>query len=385
VGILTQASDVTIGHNTITAYYCGIAAQTPSGTGGANYISHVTVKGGAIHMADSNLSAGGGISLFGVQDSIIDTDIYWDTGTTADTEGLQVINGTRLDLSLRITNAPLRGIRLTGNIGEIRIASGTRIVNPSSETAITTSGIRVDGTLTDNIWIESGVSVRDNRGGSAAMKWALDTSAATLGSFGVYCQGAQRFLGWTTAATNGTVASLGDASYWDTTGIRFTQGKRVTYGTAAPSTGTWGQGDLAWNQTPTAGGTSFWMCTTGGSPGTWTANLFSGTGSSQTGLVRKSTSYAMASGDLGVIATANGITITLPTGLTGANAAFSYVVKLASATSTITVATGSTGKIDPFTGGVNATSETISTNAQANVYVPDTNVVNGSNYDWIKS
>jgi hypothetical protein len=39
--------------------------------------------------------------------------------------------------------------------------------------------------------------------------------------------------------------------------------------TAAPTTGTWVQGDIVFNRDPTAGGFIGWVCTTGGTPGTW--------------------------------------------------------------------------------------------------------------------
>jgi hypothetical protein len=48
-------------------------------------------------------------------------------------------------------------------------------------------------------------------------------------------------------------------------------GKVETYGTAAPSTGTWAVGDRVWNTAPAAGGTPGWVCTTAGTPGTWKA------------------------------------------------------------------------------------------------------------------
>lgn len=48
-------------------------------------------------------------------------------------------------------------------------------------------------------------------------------------------------------------------------------GKNVTWGTAAPATGTWAVGDVRWNTAPAAGGTPGWMCTTAGTPGTWKA------------------------------------------------------------------------------------------------------------------
>lgn len=41
--------------------------------------------------------------------------------------------------------------------------------------------------------------------------------------------------------------------------------------TAAPTTGTWKRGDIVWNSQPSALGTPGWICTTAGSPGTWSA------------------------------------------------------------------------------------------------------------------
>ena len=39
--------------------------------------------------------------------------------------------------------------------------------------------------------------------------------------------------------------------------------------TAVPTTGTWQQGDIIWNTSPSAGGVIGWSCVTGGTPGTW--------------------------------------------------------------------------------------------------------------------
>ncbi len=41
--------------------------------------------------------------------------------------------------------------------------------------------------------------------------------------------------------------------------------------TAAPTTGAWNRGDVSWNTLPSAGGSVGWVCTAGGSPGTWKA------------------------------------------------------------------------------------------------------------------
>jgi hypothetical protein len=46
-------------------------------------------------------------------------------------------------------------------------------------------------------------------------------------------------------------------------------GRAVTYGTAAPTTGTWAVGDRVFNQTPAVGQPKSWVCTVAGTPGTW--------------------------------------------------------------------------------------------------------------------
>lgn len=54
----------------------------------------------------------------------------------------------------------------------------------------------------------------------------------------------------------------------------FLRGMRITTGTAAPSSGTWAQGDIVLNSAPTTASTLYWRCTTAGSPGTWEAVPF---------------------------------------------------------------------------------------------------------------
>ena len=47
--------------------------------------------------------------------------------------------------------------------------------------------------------------------------------------------------------------------------------KKWTKGIVAPSSQTWSQGDIRWNTSPSAGGAMGWVCTSGGTPGTWKA------------------------------------------------------------------------------------------------------------------
>lgn len=59
----------------------------------------------------------------------------------------------------------------------------------------------------------------------------------------------------------------------DTTTTSYTASKyrRHLYGSAAPASGPWSQGDIVWNSAPTAGGTLGWVCVSSGSPGAWKA------------------------------------------------------------------------------------------------------------------
>ena len=45
----------------------------------------------------------------------------------------------------------------------------------------------------------------------------------------------------------------------------------TTSGTSAPGGGTYTTGSIVWNTAPTPGGNAGWICTSGGTPGTWYA------------------------------------------------------------------------------------------------------------------
>jgi hypothetical protein len=48
-------------------------------------------------------------------------------------------------------------------------------------------------------------------------------------------------------------------------------GRKISFGSAAPTSGWWNRGDVRFNSEAAAGGTMGWMCVTAGSPGTWKA------------------------------------------------------------------------------------------------------------------
>lgn len=56
--------------------------------------------------------------------------------------------------------------------------------------------------------------------------------------------------------------------------------RRIEFASAVPTAGTYNIGDLVYSTAPTAGATIAWICTTGGTPGTWAAFGQSSTSSS---------------------------------------------------------------------------------------------------------
>lgn len=51
--------------------------------------------------------------------------------------------------------------------------------------------------------------------------------------------------------------------------VYYLEGHRIAYGTAAPATGNWNEGDVVYTRTPYPGGYVGWVCTESGTPGTW--------------------------------------------------------------------------------------------------------------------
>lgn len=54
-------------------------------------------------------------------------------------------------------------------------------------------------------------------------------------------------------------------------GLNQANARAITYDTAAPTGGSHAQGEIVFNSAPSAGGKVGWVCTTGGTPGTWKA------------------------------------------------------------------------------------------------------------------
>ena len=69
--------------------------------------------------------------------------------------------------------------------------------------------------------------------------------------------------------------ATGDLTSYSAKVINGTYGFTESWGTGAPGTGTWVAGSVIKNRTPAVGSPKAWVCTVGGTPGTWvsTGNL----------------------------------------------------------------------------------------------------------------
>lgn len=165
----------------------------------------------------------------------------------------------------------LSDIRVIGN----RVSGGTsnKGINLSTGTSDALVADNRISALTGDALYTNGANVtfRDNHivgqsAGAAVYLAAASTGAAVIGNI-------------TRARTSGDNAYRNDSAdtpfldqnWFEGTVIADSVGPKVFHDTAAPIAGTWRIGDTVWNSTPASGGPPGWVCTTGGTPGTWKA------------------------------------------------------------------------------------------------------------------
>lgn len=128
-----------------------------------------------------------------------------------------------------------------------------------------TGGSTGDSSTTSSLFVSTAsvAIVRDNVLGDVqavptqVRLWAADTVTDLV-------VGDNQRVG-TVTVTNRTSITREVYGYTDRANLR------EAWDTAAPVAGTWAVGDRVWNRTPSAGGDLGWVCTTGGTPGTWKA------------------------------------------------------------------------------------------------------------------
>lgn len=104
---------------------------------------------------------------------------------------------------------------------------------------------------------------------AARMTWSRDGAGDFTGEYRILAEGTGSFLNLQgdllklhTTAPRGAARIEMDSP--------FLLGSKIhSYGTVAPTTGTWAVGDIVYNTSPAASGYIGWVCVTSGTPGTW--------------------------------------------------------------------------------------------------------------------
>ena len=109
---------------------------------------------------------------------------------------------------------------------------------------------------------------------------------------------------------------------------------RIMFGSAAPTSGRWENGDMIFNNNfytaNTTGAPLIWLCTVGGSPGTWVAKLPM-QDPSVVRAVTANTTLALTDNIL-TVSSASAVTVTLPVVTSAANGLDVSIVNLGSGT-----------------------------------------------------
>lgn len=180
---------------------------------------------------------------------------------------------------IEIGSAASTNIAITG--GRVSL-NGLQGISASTDTDVTTSGLQIRGVrIQDNSQTTSGAShgikLLATATGSSIDGVVID--GCTIGNldgttqdFGVSISAGVKHLQLTNNAIIGNTggpAALGDDAATRVSSGNYGVNDAVSYASTAPTTGSWSQGDIVWNTSPTASGNIGWVCVTTGTPGTW--------------------------------------------------------------------------------------------------------------------
>ena len=228
----TKVSDMFITNNYIYTGQVGIFLQTSAGTilsgnhlyGHSDYDVQVSISSFAFQLVNNYFEGSTGTpkKVLYIQDFIANTACIFSSNTVA---------------------------------GEVRLYSG----NAGSQFLSTGNNYRtVDGCIKNN-WntnvtpISTGDRFETQRPFIAAdSNWALSTSSIS------------KFI-----ANGSTTNFNNDIRFYNGVVTATLTQVVVTFGTVAPTAGTFSAGSICYNTAPTAGGKLGWVCVAGGVPGTW--------------------------------------------------------------------------------------------------------------------
>ena len=276
-----DARDMVVADNLIV-WDSGIAAGGSDSHGirvinnsAANAVEGLILANNKIIRARTN-----GILLDGAAFTIYDVSIRGNQIENAGAEGILANNTYPGGLSIEgnsVKNCTNEGIKLTTCPRAIvannrSISNGKAGIYASASPRSNVSGNQCwdNGTSAANTYdgiymtgVSGSSSIYGNHLGnisSGNTRYGLNVDDATAAGYMIFGN-----LYGTVATGTKLVATSG--SY--TGALEGELGQREIWGNGAPVSGSWTRGDRVWSTVPSAAGTIGWVCTTGGTPGTW--------------------------------------------------------------------------------------------------------------------
>ena len=286
---------------TKTDYSCAATGNTCNNTGAtAGTNSSYGIEGNRLTVS-GNLVIGFDVGIDGIEMRAIGNTV--ENNKFGIQVGEQVFGSTTEITSNRIANNENPGIELYRTKGVVVIKANTLEDNGSASTLSAASAIRVNRLYTDQFVSVLGnlfLSSADAGDASGQLYSVIDISGGDYATQTKYIQGNTFAFTGTLAAYPANLAVTPCSYGADNTSVItpndfvFSQGnisskikgalqsnyalddyaglnRFLGWASSYPVSGTYQQGDLVNNLNPSAGGASYlgWVCTTGGSPGTW--------------------------------------------------------------------------------------------------------------------
>lgn len=241
----------------------------------AMYGNNVTIVGNSVRTINQD-----GISLRYVKNAVVSGNVV-DTCGRNGLYGLYVANVDFFDNN--VSNIQYNGIAVYAPLRPCRVRNNT-LINPGAA-GIDTSGGSSGILLDSNGGIDCSYNTIIGEATQTKMFYGIQLASGDKRQYTMDRNIIQRAESAGIALWNDTPnvyplrslfnnnssSAIGPNSYTGITTATPGRGtsQRDFFGDAAPSTGTWGQGDKFWAQFPAAGGPLGWVCLSGGTPGTW--------------------------------------------------------------------------------------------------------------------
>lgn len=259
--------NVSIDHAAVSVYTRTLWAAT------LEYVESRFATTGFSHIGDGVNSAGASVRFVGTSCNQATSACYSMSGVvdlTMDTVGADFVTGTAFQFTLcnGTINSP-DAEYITGQLFYLDNAkftvNGMRNYSLTGQNGVAAIRVFDGGTLTLN---DSNFAAFTSANGAYNLSIA---DGATVTSHNTTLpSGGNAYMGLTGGAK--LIESNATVGYRVTTAHSVgmvMDGHTVLYAAAAPTAGTFAAGDIAYNTAPTAGSTAGWICTVGGSPGTW--------------------------------------------------------------------------------------------------------------------